>query len=220
MTILLPYRNINSHGEIEMFYETQKNNHGLPHNPFKSLIIPRPIGWITTQNAEGHINLAPYSYFNALCDNPPMVMFSTTNSRSEGVIKDTLHNVETQGEFVVNMATYALRHAVNLTSAPLPCNESEIPFAKLETLSSSLVKPPRIKGSPIHLECKYYTSLQLPSNNTDTNRVIIGTVIGVHIDDNLIINGKVDVTQIKPIARLGYMDYAVVENIFSMQRPL
>jgi flavin reductase (DIM6/NTAB) family NADH-FMN oxidoreductase RutF len=203
-----------------MFYETQKNNHGLPHNPFKSLIIPRPIGWITTQGADGNINLAPYSYFNALCDNPPMVMFSTTNSRSEGVIKDTLHNVETQGEFVVNMATYALREAVNLSSAPLPYDESEIIHANLAVLPSSLVKPPRIKGSPIHLECKYYRSLQLPSNNTDTNRVIIGTVVGIHIDDDLIVNGKVDVTRIKPIARLGYTDYAVVENIFSMQRPI
>ena len=84
-----------------MFYETQKNNHGLLRNPFKSLIIPRPIGWITTQSIDDEVNLAPYSYFNALCDNPPMVMFSTTNSRSEGIIKDTLHNVETQGEFVV-----------------------------------------------------------------------------------------------------------------------
>jgi flavin reductase (DIM6/NTAB) family NADH-FMN oxidoreductase RutF len=203
-----------------MFYETQKNNHGLPHNPFKSLIIPRPIGWITTQNEDGNVNLAPYSYFNALCDNPPMVMFSTTNSRSEGVIKDTLHNVESQGEFVVNMATYALREAVNLSSAPLPYSDSEIVHTNLEVLPSSIVKPPRIKGSPIHLECKYFRSLQLPSNNTDTNRVIIGTVVGVHIDDDLIVNGKVDVTRIKPIARLGYMDYAVVENIFSMQRPM
>jgi flavin reductase (DIM6/NTAB) family NADH-FMN oxidoreductase RutF len=202
-----------------MFYETQKNNHGLPHNPFKSLIIPRPIGWITTQSEDGNVNLAPYSYFNALCDNPPMVMFSTTNSRSEGVIKDTLHNVETQGEFVVNMATYALRNAVNLSSAPLPQHESEISLTQLEVLPSSLVRPPRIKGSPIHLECKYYRSLQLPSNNTDTNRVVIGTVVGVHIDDDLIVNGKVDVERIKPIARLGYMDYAVVENIFTMQRP-
>lgn len=203
-----------------MFYETQKNNHGLPHNPFKSLIIPRPIGWITTQDDTGNVNLAPYSYFNALCDNPPMIMFSTTNSRSEGVIKDTLHNAETQGEFVVNMATFELREAVNLSSAPLPKNESEVTFAKLETLPSTLIKPPRIKGSPVHLECKYYRSLQLPSSNGDTNRVVFGAVVGIHIDDHLIVNGKVDVTRMKPIARLGYMDYAVVDNIFSMQRPL
>lgn len=203
-----------------MFYETNKNNHGLPHNPFKSLIIPRPIGWITTQDEANNVNLAPYSYFNALCDNPPMIMFSTTNSRSEGVIKDTLHNAETQGEFVVNMATFELREAVNLSSAPLPKNESEVTFAKLETLPSTLIKPPRIKGSPIHLECKYYRSLQLPSSSGDTNRVVFGTVVGIHIDDHLIVNGKVDVTRMKPIARLGYMDYAVVDNIFSMQRPL
>lgn len=204
-----------------MFYETEKNNHGLPHNPFKSLIIPRPIGWISSQDENGNINLAPYSYFNALCDNPPMVMFSTTNSRSEGVIKDTLHNVETQGEFVVSMATYELREALNLSSAPLPRGENEFSFTQLETLSSTLVKPPRIKGSPIHLECIYHQSIQLPVNsNGDTNRVVIGRVVGVHIDDNLITNGKIDVARIKPIARLGYMEYAIIDNIFNMQRPM
>ena len=204
-----------------MFYETEKNNHGLPHNPFKSLIVPRPIGWISSQDENGNVNLAPYSYFNALCDNPPMVMFSTTNSRSEGVIKDTLHNVETQGEFVVSMATYELREALNLSSAPLPRGENEFSFTQLETLPSTLVKPPRIKGSPIHLECIYHQSIQLPVNsNGDTNRVVIGRVVGVHIDDNLITNGKIDIAKIKPIARLGYMEYAVIDNIFNMQRPM
>lgn len=204
-----------------MFYETVKNNHGLSHNPFKSLIIPRPIGWISSQDEEGNINLAPYSYFNALCDNPPMVMFSTTNSRSEGVIKDTLHNVETQGEFVVSMATYDLRESLNLSSAPLPRGENEFAFTKLEMLPSTLVKPPRVKDSPIHLECLYHQSIQLPVNaNGDTNRVVIGRVVGVHIDDNFILNGKIDVAKIKPIARLGYMEYAVIDNIFNMQRPM
>lgn len=203
-----------------MFYETQKNNHGLPHNPFKSLIVPRPIGWISSINEKGIVNLAPYSYFNALCDNPPMIMFSTTNSRSPGIIKDTLHNVESQGEFVINMATYELREAVNLSSASISQEESEITLAALQTIPSVLIKPPRIKGSPIHLECQYYRSLQLPSTNDDTNRMVIGTVVGIHIDDDLIVNGKVDLEKIKPIARLGYMDYVVVDNIFSMQRPM
>lgn len=204
-----------------MFYETEKNNHGLPHNPFKSLVIPRPIGWISSQDKDGNVNLAPYSYFNALCDNPPMVMFSTTNNRSHGVIKDTLHNVETQGEFVVSMATYDLREAVNLSSAPIPQDENEFHFAKLEMAPSILVKPPRVKKSPIHLECVYHQSIQLPVNsNGDANRVVIGRVVGIYIDDHLIVDGKIDVAKVKPIARLGYMDYAVVENIFSMQRPM
>jgi flavin reductase (DIM6/NTAB) family NADH-FMN oxidoreductase RutF len=203
-----------------MFYETEKNNHGLPHNPFKSLVVPRPIGWISSQDKEGNVNLAPYSYFNALCDHPPMVMFSTTNSLPDGKAKDTIFNVETQGEFVVNMATYELREAVNMSSASLPHTENEFSFVNLEMESSVLVKPPRVKNSPIHLECLYHQSIQLPQNSKgDTNRVIIGRVMGVNINDELILNGRVDIASIKPIARLGYMDYAVVEKIFSMQRP-
>jgi len=203
-----------------MFYETIKNNHGLPHNPFKALIVPRPIGWISSQDKAGNINLAPYSYFNALSDNPPMIMFSTTNSRLDQTIKDSLHNVEEQGEFVVNMATYELRDAVNLSSASLPRHENEFLFAQLEVLPSVLIKPPRVKGSPVHLECIYHQSIQLPTNSSgDTNRVVIGKVIGVHIDDTLLVNGKIDLSKVKPIARLGYMEYAVVDNIFTMPRP-
>lgn len=202
-----------------MFYETEKNNHGLARNPFKSLIVPRPIGWISSQDENGNVNLAPYSYFNALCDNPPMIMFSTTNSLPDGSAKDTIFNVETQGEFVVNMATYELREAVNLSSASLDRSLNEFSFANLEMEPSNLVKPPRVKASPIHLECIYYKSIQLPQNNDDTNRMVIGRVIGIHINDKVINEGKIDVSKMRPIARLGYMDYAVVENIFSMQRP-
>ena len=203
-----------------MFYNTQQNNHGLKQNPFKSLIIPRPIGWISSQDIEGHINLAPYSYFNILCDRPPMVMFSVTNTLSNGAMKDTLHNVESQHEFVVNMATYEQREAVNLSSASLPHHENEFLLAQLEMLPSQLVKPPRVKGSPIQLECVYHQSIQLPTcSQNDTNRVIIGKVVGIHIDDQIIVDGKVDITKIKPIARLGYMEYTIVERIFTMQRP-
>ena len=203
-----------------MFYETDKNNHGLTHNPFKSLIVPRPIGWISTQDNEGNLNIAPYSYFNALCDNPPMVMFSTTNSFSENVIKDTLYNVETQGEFVVNLATYDLREEINKTSAPFLREENEFSLVGLETLPSTLVKPPRVKNSLVQLECVYHQSIQLPVNNVkDTNRVVIGKVVGVHIDESLIHEGKVNIAKARPIARLGYMDYCVIDNIFSMQRP-
>ncbi|TAK73140.1 MAG: flavin reductase family protein [Gammaproteobacteria bacterium] len=203
-----------------MFYETEKNNHGLPHNPFKSLIVPRPIGWISSQDTLGNINLAPYSYFNAVCDNPPMVMFSTTNSLSDGAVKDTLYNVETQGEFVVNMATYEHREAMNLSSASLSRNENEFLFAQVEMIPSTLIKPPRVKGSPIQLECIYYQSIQLPTDSPgNTNRAVIGKVIGVHIDDNVIVDGKIDVKKIKPITRLGYMEYAVIDNVFNMQRP-
>ncbi len=203
-----------------MFYETRENNHGLESSPFNSLIIPRPIGWISSQDTQGNINLAPYSYFNAVSDNPPMVMFATVNSRSDGSVKDTIHNVETQGEFVVNMATFELREAVNLSSKLLPRHINEFLFTELEAIPSKLIQPPRVKCSPIHLECVYYQSVQLPiSSEGYTNRVVIGQVVGIHIDDSLIISGKVDITRIKPIARLGYSEYAVIDNIFNMYRP-
>lgn len=203
-----------------MFYEPSKQNHRLINDPFKSLIIPRPIGWISSQDRKGNINLAPYSYFNALCDDPPMIMFSTTNSRNDGSLKDTIHNVETQGEFVVNMVTYLLRDAVNISSANLQPDKNEFDFANLTTIPSTLVKPPRVQESPIHLECVYHQSIQLPSNkNNDTNRMVIGKVVGIHIDDKVIVNGHVDVNKIQPLARLGYNQYTYIENIFSMHRP-
>lgn len=203
-----------------MFYETSKNDHGLLRDPFKSLVIPRPIAWISSQDENGNINLAPYSYFNIVSDKPAMVMFSTIDKRSDGTLKDTLHNVETQKEFVVNIATYDLRMPLNLTSSPLLPDQNEFIFADLNMLPSTLVKPPRVKCSPIQLECVYYQSIQLPVESSDEiNRMVIGKVIGVHINDDVIVNGKIDLTKIKPIARLGYQEFAVIESIFTMQRP-
>jgi flavin reductase (DIM6/NTAB) family NADH-FMN oxidoreductase RutF len=149
-----------------------------------------------------------------------MVMFSTIDNREDGSCKDTIINVESQKEFVVNMATYELRDAVNLTSSPLPSNQNEFEHANLIMIPSMLVKPPRVKSSPIQLECVYYQSIQLPVNDAgDLNRIVIGKVIGVHIDDGVLIAGKVDVKRVRPIARLGYNEFAVVESIFTMKRP-
>lgn len=202
-----------------MFYETAKNNHGLPRNPFKSCVVPRPIGWITSVDLEGNVNLAPYSYFNAVSDIPPMVMFATGN-KLEGREKDTLNNVEATKEFVVNVATWELREQMNLTSGEYPHEVNEVELVGLETVPSTLVKPPRVKHSPIHLECKYFQSIQLPVIQPGfSNRIIIGHVIGVHIDDGIITDGKVDITKLKPVARLGYMDFAVVLESFEMLRP-
>lgn len=202
-----------------MFYETEKNNHGLPFNPFKSCIIPRPIGWITTIDSQGQDNLAPYSYFNILCDVPPMVMFSTTTNHHDGGIKDTLKNVEETKEFVVNMATWSLREEVNISATDFDRGISEIQHANLLTLKSSMIKPRRIQGSPIHLECVYYQTIALPViDNKHTNKVIIGKVVAIHIDDSIIVNGKIDVTKFQPIARLGYDEYCVVDKIFKIKR--
>lgn len=203
-----------------MFYSTDKNDHDLPFNPFKSCIVPRPIGWITSIDKAGNVNLAPYSYFNAVCDVPPMIIFSTTTNHHDGGWKDTLRNVEETKEFVINIATWHLQQEVNLTSADFDRGVNEIEIANLETVPAVLVKPPRILSSPINLECVYHQSVQLPViDRKQTNRIVIAKVVGVHINDDIIINGKIDISQFKPIARLGYMEYTVVDNKFEMDRP-
>ena len=202
-----------------MFFNALKAQ--LPKGIFKSCIIPRPIAWISTVDKLGNFNIAPYSYFNALCDNPPMLMFSTTDLHSEGGAKDTLRNVEETGEFVVNIATYSLASALNLTSADLSKTKSEFEFAKIEYEASTLVKAPRVKESPISLECRYYSSVQLPKNSEEEmNRMVIGSVIGIHVNpDYMTEDSKIDVEKIQPIARLGYNDYVKIEKVFNMIRP-
>jgi len=203
-----------------MFYDTKLNNHGLPFNPFKSCVIPRPLGWITSLDKNGILNLAPYSYFNAIADLPPMVMFSSTNKHHDGGVKDTLRNIESTKEFVVNVATWDLRDAVNISSGEFDRGVSEIEITQLETLPSTIVKVPRVKGTPIRLECIYHQSVQLPVlNDQYNNRMVIAHVVGVHIDDSVIVDGRVDVTKFKPIARMGYNEYAVVTGKFTMERP-
>ena len=198
-----------------MFYGTRKNDHGLPHNPFKAIVAPRPIGWITSINAKGEINLAPYSFFNGITDRPPIVMFS-----SEGP-KDSVAFIEETREFVCNLATYDLRVAMNETSAPLPRGANEMQAAGLAPAPSRLVKPPRVAASPCALECKWLKTVKLDDvDGRPLDRyVVFGQVIGVHIDDCFIKNGKLDTAAMRPIARCGYDQYAVVEQVFAMQRP-
>ncbi|MDH3473765.1 MAG: flavin reductase family protein [Rhodospirillales bacterium] len=202
-----------------MFYET-KDHHGLKHNPFKSLVVPRPIGWISSLDSEGRVNLAPFSFFNAVADDPPVVIFSAGGQHVEGGFKDTPLNVEATGEFVFNLATWALREKMNLTSVLAPRDWNEFEVAGLTPAPSRLVKPPRVKESPVHMECRYLQTVELPSRDAKSlNKVVFGKVVGIHIDDGIIKDGLVDLAAIKPIARLGYMDYTVVETIFTMQRP-
>ncbi len=203
-----------------MFYDTKLNNHGLSFNPFKSCVIPRPIAWITSFDEHGVLNLAPYSYFNIVTDTPPMIMFSTTSKHPDGGLKDTLQNVETTKEFVVNLTSWDLREEVSITSGHFDRGISEVEMANLETLPSKLVKPPRVKISPIQLECVYYRSVQLPiMDDQHTNRMVIARVVGVHIEDNVIIDGKIDITKFRPISRMGYNEYAVIQDKFAMERP-
>ena len=203
-----------------MFWNVQESmDHGLPRNPWKACVVPRPIGWITTISEDGEVNLAPYSYFNACGENPPMVMFSG-GPRPEGPKKDTVANCETQGEFVCNMSTWALREEMNLSSLDIPAGEDETKLAGLETVPSTLVKPPRLKASPIHLECIYYQTVVMPHRVRDEgNRVVFGQVVGIHIDDSVMTDGFVDIEKVQPIARLGYFDYTVVRETFEMRVP-
>ncbi len=202
-----------------MFYETKTNDHGLPRDPFKSCIVPRPIGWITTLDAQGRVNLAPYSFFNGVASDPPMVMFASSGPAARPD-KDTLANCEATGEFVCNLATWELRDQMNRTSAPVPAGTDEMALAGLETVPSRLVKPPRVAAAPIHMECLYHQTVDLPCDIPGgRNAVVIGRVVGVHIDDAVLTDGLVDPAKTKPIARLGYMDYALVETVFTMHRP-
>ena len=202
-----------------MFYDCASKNHGLPHDPFKSCVVPRPIGWITTVSKAGEVNLAPYSFFNGVASAPPMVMFSANAHHRDGGLKDSLQNAVDTGEFVVNIATWALREAMNLTSGPAPHGVDEAALAKLELAPSRLVKPPRVAASPIHLECALHQAVELPSGKDGPNHLVLGRVLGVHIADEVIVAGKVDINKVRPIARLGYHDYTVVDEIFTMVRP-
>ena len=202
-----------------MFYRTDVNDHGLPHDPFKACVVPRPIGWISTLSPAGVHNLAPYSFFNGVATAPPMVMFASNGRQPHGA-KDSLANVEETGEFVANLATWDLRDAMNRSSAPLGPDVDEFAFAGLEALPATLVRPARVAGAPVHLECVHHQTVDLPSNDPGgRNAIVIGQVVGVHIDDGLISDGILDLSRVQPLARLGYFDYTVVNEMFSISRP-
>jgi flavin reductase (DIM6/NTAB) family NADH-FMN oxidoreductase RutF len=202
-----------------MFYKTDEP-HGLPHDPFKSCVVPRPIAWVTSIHPNGAINLAPFSFFNALASDPPMVMIAFTGYHPDGGEKDTLHNIKASGEFVVNMVPLALKDAMNVTSGPAGHDVNELELAGLTSVASTLVKPPRVAEAPIHLECRFYQEIELPCTLANSiNRTIIGQVLGVHIDDDVLNNGVIDLNRIKPLARLGYQEYTAVDNVFKMTRP-
>ncbi|MEQ9639672.1 MAG: flavin reductase family protein [Alphaproteobacteria bacterium] len=190
------------------------------HNPFKAIVSPRPIGWITTLSATGVVNLAPFSYFNAVCDNPHCVIYGVNGAQPEdGGAKDSLQNVEATKEFVCNVVSWDLREQMNLTSAHVPRSVSEMAEAGLDPAPSVKVKPPRVAASPAQLECRYLQTVQLPSHNAPGNHLVIGEVVAMHVDERVIVDGRIDMMQMKTVARLGYMDYSVVDNVFAMNRP-
>jgi flavin reductase (DIM6/NTAB) family NADH-FMN oxidoreductase RutF len=197
------------------FYEPSAG-HRLPHDPFKAIVAPRPIGWISTLDAAGRPNLAPYSFFNAICDSPPMVMFSSSTP------KDTQANVEATGEFVVNLATRALAEAMNRSSAPVPSGENEFTLARLDTLPCILVQPPRVALSPAALECRLLQTVPLKAldGRATSTTMLLGQVVGVHLDERFLSNGLFDMRRAGTIARCGYRgDYAEISSLFEMLRP-
>ncbi|MEI9805057.1 MAG: flavin reductase family protein [Pseudolabrys sp.] len=199
-----------------MFYEPDKRDRKLlPHDPFKAIVAPRPIGWITSISLKGEVNLAPYSFFNGINSRPNLVMFA-----SEGR-KDSVSFIEETREFVCNLATWDLREAMNITSAPLPRGVNEMQRAGLEAAPSRLVKPPRVASSPCAMECKLIkiVAMETAAGGPIDCHVVFGEVVGVHIDDRFIVNGQFDTAAMKPIARCGYDQYAVVDSLFSMARP-
>ncbi len=206
-----------------MFYEP-KDGHGLSKNPFNSLVVPRPIGWISSVDKAGNINLAPYSFFNAVAYNPPTVMFSAGRGQVEDDgKKDSLRNIIETGEFVHSVSTWDTREAMNESSATTAMDVDEMAMAGLTPVPSKLVKPPRVKESPIHFECKLLQTVDL-SNTTGGNAytVVFGEVVGIHIEDDFIRpDGQIDIARLHPIGRMGYQDYTEVtgDTVFTMDRP-
>ena len=199
-----------------IFYEPDRRDTALlPHDPFKAIVAPRPIGWVTSISADGDVNLAPYSYFNGINSKPNVVMFA-----SEGE-KDSMSFIAQTKEFVCNLATWDLREQMNATSAPLKRGVNEMERAGLTPAPSRLVKPPRVAASPCALECRLLKIVSvddLAGKPLDCH-VVFGQVVGVHIDQRFIVNGRLDTAAMKPIARTGYDEYAAVEGVFSMRRP-
>ncbi len=200
-----------------MFYKPNKIP--LSIDPFKSLVFPRPIGWISSVDESGLSNLAPYSYFNAIADDPPQIMFSAASPDKSRNKKDTLSNILLTKEFVVNFATTKTRKQMNLSSINVSKDEDEFLITKLKKRKSRLVKVPSVADSPVNLECKLLKILKLKSNTSKHSTMIIGEVIGIQIKDTFIEKGRVNSAAMRYVARMGYSEYTTVASSFRMKRP-
>lgn len=196
-----------------MFYNAIRNDHGFAVDPFKALIA-RPIGWLSTLSAEGTANLAPYSFFNAVSERPHYVVFGSSG------YKDSLRNIEATGEFAVNVATYSIREAMNMSSSVVPSHVDEFALAGLTKALCQLIKAPRVAESPANLECRLHKTMELPDDEGKiSNWLVVGRVIGIHIDDQFIENGRVNSNAMQMISRLGYAEYATIDDVWRMRRP-
>jgi len=197
-----------------MFYEP-RNGHGLPHDPAKAIVAPRPIGWISTLASDGTANLAPYSFFNMVSGKPVSVMFSSDR------IKDSARNAVETGEFVANLASRDLARQMNASSVDAPPDVSEFGYAGLETAPCRLVRPPRVAAAPAALECRVSMAFHPrdAAGNEMESFIVMGEVVGVHIDDRYIRDGRFDAALAGNLARLGYFDFLSTDELFEMRRP-
>lgn len=199
-----------------MFYRP-RDGHGLPHNPFNAIVTPRPIGWISTRDGQGRNNLAPYSFFNGVAYEPPQVMFSSTSAKPDrGDTKDSMANIRDTGVFCVNVVEYAMRDAMNITSAHLPREIDEFEAAGVTAAQCSEIDCARVATAPAALECRMTQIVKIEGAH---NFVVFGEVVGVHLRDDTLVDGRFDVTTYQPLSRMGYRDYTVVREVFELKRP-
>ena len=199
-----------------MFYRPS-DGHGLPHDPFYAVVSPRPIGWISSRDANGTDNLAPYSFFNAVASDPPQVMFASSSAKPDrDGTKDSVANIRATRVFCVSIVEHAAREAMNATSAALPAGADEFAHAGLAKAPCETIACARVAGAPAALECRLTRIVRLAG---EANWAVFGAVTGVHLRDDCLVDGRVDVTLYKPLARLGYRDYAAVAEVFEMDRP-
>lgn len=199
-----------------MFYRPE-DGHGLPHNPFNAIVAPRPIGWISTRSTRSVDNLAPYSFFNAVAYTPPQVMFASTSGKSDRARgKDSLGNIDQTGVFCVNVVEEEAINEMNRSSATLPASEDEFAFARVTKVACTEIPCSRVALAPASLECRL--SQLVPLEGED-NYMVIGRVVGVHIRDDCLVDGKFDITRFGMVTRLGYRDYSVVRDAFELGRP-
>ncbi len=199
-----------------MFYRPE-DGHGLPHNPFNAIVTPRPIGWISSRAPDGTNNLAPYSFFNAVAYFPPQVMFASTGSKpDQDGTKDSVANIAATGVFCVNIVEYSMRDAMNVTSGGTAKEVDEFDAAGLSPVECETIACARVQDAPAALECRLTRIIDLPGKS---NRLVLGEVVGVHMRDDCIRDGRFDVTTFSPLTRLGYRDYSHITDIFEIVRP-
>ena len=200
-----------------MLFETNKTDASVLYKLLTGIIIPRPIGWISTIDGNGINNLAPFSYFNMVSSDPPCVMFSTRRDNNKN--KDTLNNVLQNGQFVVNLVTLDVVEQMNATSETVDAIVDEFELAKLTPIDSTSVKPKRVKESPIHLECEMIHHYFIDNNEGGGACIVIGKIKTIHIDDTILMeNNRINLDVYKPVARLAGSNYSTLGELFSIKR--